>query len=136
MPHFDINRPAPKHNPFSVPEGYYNQFTRKMIQRIQKNAPLISPPSFKAEGTAKNYRQVAAERHNLAIVKWLPMLGAACVATLMVLFSQVVSLTDPHMLQPTSAATAESETATYEDVAYDYLIISNSETLASYASDY
>ena len=109
MSTFDTNI-SKKHNPFVVPENYLASFPELMMQRI------------------------AASAHNMFIVRWIPWLGAACVAALLVLFSQIqqsqMSDVDTHI----SAQSSNSDS--HADAAYDYLMMANANNIEAYDYDY
>lgn len=68
MKTFDVNK-SPAHNPFKVPEGYFSQFHDQFMARMAVMPPL--------------HINVTPE---LRIVRWIPKLGVACVAGLLLLF--------------------------------------------------
>lgn len=113
MSTFDTNI-SKKHNPFVVPENYLASFPELMMQRIAA--------------------QCVQKTHNMFIVRWIPWLGAACVAALLVLFSQIqqsqMSDVDTHI----SAQSGNSDSHT--DTAYDYLMMANANNIEAYDYDY
>lgn len=113
MRDFDINKPAPARSPFVVPDGYFAQFADTMMQRI---------------------RQMDKPVHDLPVVRWIPWLGAACVAALVVVFTQFVPLGSEGGVSADVAAS--SAAMSYEDAAYDYLIMANADNLTTYANDF
>lgn len=114
MSKFDINAPVSTPNPFVVPEGYFSQFPARLMQRIHS---LPQP-----ESTA-----------TMRLVRWLPFIGVASVAAMLLLFMHVAA---PSTLgnDPASAPGVAS-TASQTDEAYDYLILSDDNLLTSYAND-
>ena len=68
MSTFHIEDKRNKHNPFVVPNGYFEEFTSRMMQQI-----ALLP--------------VRAERPQMRIVHWIPWLGAACIAAFAILFA-------------------------------------------------
>lgn len=107
------------HNPFKVPENYFEDFQTKMMARISRTAMLATHASKVKE---------------MPVIKWIPLLGAACVAALAVIFTVAAPIAEDEL---TGAVAVEQEqNATFDDSAYDYLVITDSETLAAYDSDY
>lgn len=78
--------------------------------------------------------QCVQKAHNMFIVRWIPWLGAACVAALLVLFSQIqqsqISDVDTHI----SAQSSNSDS--HADAAYDYLMMANANNIEAYDYDY
>lgn len=99
----------PQANPFRTPEGYFASFTGRMMQRIQSQPrPQLVPPN--------------------PFLRWMPLWGAACVAALMLLFTQVLDVNVPQASngRPSISAQADggaSASAQNSDVdcAYDCL---------------
>lgn len=114
MPQFNSSHTGLSHNPFLVPEGYLAGFTERMMQRI----PPVS----------------AAPTRTMRFVRSIPWLAAACIAALMLLFTQVPSLRGAD----STPATAQSEAAaqTNADVAYDYLMLADADNYTLYGTDY
>lgn len=108
---FDANKPAPVHNPFKVPDGYFEQFATNLMARI-------SQPE-------KPFRE-------LSCVRWIPWIGAACVAALFVGLMQFAPLADESSL---SAPQTAQTTGSYEDTAYDYILLAEAANLTDYAND-
>lgn len=113
---FDINRPASEHNPFRVPEGYFEQMACSVMQRI-KRLPAAQPVT------------------ELPIVRWLPWLGAACVAALTFVFVQVGSVQSAND-EAAHTADAQSATPTFVDDAYDYIMLADANAINAYETDY
>ncbi|MDD7440220.1 hypothetical protein [Prevotellamassilia timonensis] len=115
MSTFDTNI-SKKHNPFVVPENYLASFPELMMQRIAASAQCVQ------------------KAHNMFIVRWIPWLGAACVAALLVLFSQIqqsqMSDVDTHI----SAQSSNGDS--HADAAYDYLMMANANNIETYDYDY
>lgn len=110
---FELNDPALRaHNPFRVPEGYFEQLTDAVMQRIHAAAVPAPAP------------------RELPIVRWLPWLGAACVAGLLCLFAATGHLS--------GAAESSPVASDYEEAAYDYYVsTADADNLAYYdATDY
>lgn len=106
------------HNPFLVPDNYFEEFQEKMMKRLTK--VVVIPASKPVK--------------EMPVVRWLPYLGAACVAALTLVFTRVAPLEGTAL--PGGIAVEQASVSSYEDEAYDYLNIYDSETLASYVSDY
>lgn len=102
MKHIDFSQPAPEHNPFIVPDGYFNTFAQRMMFSIKQKE--------------------AFTKHEMPIIRWIPWLGAACCATLMLLFTHTRQTQTTH--QPTTdthvASTSTTDAANNADAAYDY----------------
>lgn len=112
MSTFDTNI-SKKHNPFVVPENYLASFPELMMQRIAASAQCVQ------------------KAHNMFMIPWL---GAACVAALLVLFSQIqqsqTSDVDTHI----SAQSSNGDS--HADAAYDYLMMANANNIEAYDYDY
>lgn len=115
MSTFNSNIPK-KHNPFIVPENYLASFPEIMMQRIAASA------------------QSMQKAHNMFIVRWIPWLGAACVAALLVLFSQLQQsqISDSH----TQISAQSYSNDSHADAAYDYLMMANANNIEAYDYDY
>jgi len=115
MTTFDINNPALRQNPFRTPEGYFESLTDSVMKRIHGTTPIR--------------RTVIRE---LPIVRWLPLLGAACVAALALVFGSLTSL------NISSEATEATATSTnYEEAAYDYYSsTADADIFLTYDADY
>lgn len=111
----DLNKPASSHNPFLVPDGYFSRFTEDLMTRIRSQVVPISP--------------------ELRIVRWIPFIGAACVAALTILFSTIVPTesTDTASVFSPSVSSAEMQ---YADAAYDYLMLADANYLDFYEAEY
>lgn len=108
MKTFDINEPANQNNPFRIPEGYFVQFSERMMSRISK-----------IHSTA-----ITSRPREMRIVRWIPMLGAACVAALAVIFATTVSTSGIRGESVSAAETSQSAYAN-EDLVYDYIMWAN-----------
>ena len=106
----DLNKPASTHNPFVVPAGYFAQVTQQVMKQI----------------------------NDMAIVRWIPWLGAACVAALVVFFSYFVSPTSvKEQGGAVHAETAQNRaTSVQSDEIYDYLMMANASDYTDYESNY
>lgn len=99
----------PQTNPFRTPEGYFASFTERMMQRIQSQPrPQLAPVN--------------------PFIRWMPLWGAACVAALMLLFTQVLDVDVPqasnsrHAISAQADGSAASSSQTSDaDCAYDCL---------------
>ena len=78
----------PQANPFRTPEGYFATFTERMMQRIQSQPcqQLALPNPF---------------------LRWMPLWGAACVAALVLLFTQVLDVNVPQSSSASQAISAQ-----------------------------
>lgn len=108
MKTFDINEPANRNNPFKIPEGYFVQFADRMMSRISKTQST----------------SITTRPREMRIVRWIPMLGAACVAALAVIFSTTVSASGIRGENVSSIEKSQSAYAN-EDLVYDYIMWSN-----------
>lgn len=70
MQKFDINSHPSSHSPFKVPDGYFEQMTENVMRRVR-------------------HIPVAASVRPMPILRWIPLLGAACVAALAIVFAQM-----------------------------------------------
>lgn len=120
MKPIDLSQPASSHNPFIVPTDYFSQFTGRMMQRIAAQTELASRPE-------------------MPIVRWIPWLGAACVAALMALFSFFAtpsSVKDQVSGVTSETAQAKTSSSQSNDMVYDYLMMANADNYVSYENDY
>ncbi len=111
---FNPSQPVPTHDPFKVPEGYFDTFADRMMARIAMTAPAA--PVF-------------------GWLRWLPLAGAACVTALSLFFVEVTAV-QGGSLGEASAWTEETSGTSYEDQAYDYMMMANAHILTDYESDY
>lgn len=115
MKGIDFSRPALSHNPFITPEGYFSSFTQCMMQRIMQT------------NEAKNTQ--------MSIIRWVPWLGAACVAALLLLFGQLNSSVNAVDKSGYFATKSEAAiTNSNSDIAYDYIMTSDNKNWA-YGND-
>lgn len=110
-----------QHNPFVVPEGYFAQFAENLMSKLQPKKQVAGP--FIPE---------------MPFVKWIPWMGAACVAALACIFS--LQSVQNKVNGSSEAYTANAaKTASFTDDMYDYLMLANAdytEYLADYENDY
>lgn len=106
--------PHSGHNPFRVPEGYFDTFANRMMARI---AQLEAPTPV------------------LHRLRWLPWIGAACVAALTLVLSHA-GLNDSGTALHGASAYEERAAAAYEEQMYDYFMTENPQLLAEYETDY
>ncbi len=120
MKTIDLNKSASTHNPFVVPAGYFAQFTQQVMKQINEQTTNIS------------YAE------DMAIIRWIPWLGAACVAALVVFFSYFVSPTSvKEQGGATHAETAQNKVNSVQnDEIYDYLMMANASDYTDYESNY
>ena len=117
MTHIDLSQRASSHNPFITPDGYFADFAQNMMQRI-----------VQSETRAHN---------SMPFVRWIPWLGAACVATLFLLFAHFKPETT-HTLQQGEHFVAKGATTHPTDgydEAYDYIMTTDNKDWA-YGNDY
>lgn len=111
----DFSKPASSHNPFLVPDGYFSHFTENLMARIRS--------------------QVVPVSSELRIVRWIPFIGAACVAALTILFTTIVSTESVDTTSALSASVSSAEMQ-YADAAYDYLMLADADYLDFYEAEY
>ncbi len=118
MKKFDINAKPSMHNPFVVPSGYFDTLTANVMMRVSALDAAVSSQN--------------------RWISWIPWLGAACVAALIVLFSQVkpASTVDSQTASPAAAQHVYANTNTNADVAYDCIMMADADNLAAYENDY
>lgn len=118
MTHIDLSQRASSHNPFITPEGYFANFAQTMMQRIVQSEP-------------------SSTHNSMPLIRWIPWLGAACVAALLFLFAQVKP-DATHTLHKGEHYVAK-ETTTHQadgcDEAYDYIMTTDNKDWA-YGNDY
>lgn len=117
MKHIDLSHPTPQHNPFIVPQGYFDDFTQRMMRSIQQREAFI--------------------KHDMPIIRWIPWLGAACCATLMIFFAQTRNTLSQHQeATPHVASSATTNTPLNNaEAAFDYYYNTDTKYWA-YESDY
>lgn len=114
--HLDDKKPA--HNPFVVPNGYFEEFSNRLMQQIAQ-LPM------------------RAERPQMRIVHWIPWLGVACVAVIAVLFansSQSLHIDKQHSPTVEQSATFANNTSA-EDELYEYFRQNDLTELDAYEYD-
>lgn len=113
---FDIHHAPSSHNPFVVPEGYFTRFADELMRRIGAETvrPVVHP--------------------ELPVVRWIPLIGAASIAALFVIFTQVILPSTASY--DTTVLTAEETAKEKADIAYDYLLASGDADVTYYTSEY
>lgn len=114
MSQFNITHSETKHNPFVVPEGYFENFTQRLMERI----PVA----------------VEASPRTLRFVRFVPWLGAACVAGLMFFFAHFPTSTTTNDLAGINET--EQKETNNTDAVYDYLMMADATNIAIYETDY
>lgn len=109
MQKFNVNNPPSRHNPFRVPDGYFEQMAGSVMQRVR-----LMP--------------VAASVRPMPIVRWIPLLGAACVAALAIVFARVGD-GDQHDIESVQASAVSSPQQTTDEAIYDYLMLADADIL-------
>lgn len=109
---FDINNPIYKHNPFKIPNGYFEQMTKNVMAQIH-NSSVITQNT---------------EPH---ILRWIPWIGVACVVSLFILFSNVKE-DDSHSINSLLTTTSTKIEQAQEDEMLDYLIMANADIINTY----
>lgn len=116
MKHIDFSHPAPQHNPFTIPQGYFEGFTERMMRSIQQRETFI--------------------KHEMPIIRWIPWLGVACCAALMFIFTYAHEQPPQH--QGTNVYVASStttNTSNNTEAVFDYYYNTDTKYWA-YESDY
>lgn len=116
MTQIDLHTLTPRRNPFTVPEGYFAEFPARLMQRIH-DLPQ---------------REEAA---TMPFVRWIPYIGAASVAAMLLLFmhlAQPATISAPDV----SSGIATTSTGTSSvDEAYDYIMQTNGSLYNAYDND-
>ncbi len=116
MKKFDINAKPGAHNPFVVPSGYFDVLTAQVMMRVSA-----------LDAAAESQRRW---------IRWIPWLGAACVASLMVIFSQLAPVGTSGSQAGSPSAAQHTYANTNADVAYDCIMMADADNLAAYENDY
>lgn len=114
MSQFNLTHNELKHNPFVVPEGYFESFTQRLMERI----PVA----------------VEASPRTLHFVRFVPWLGAACVAGLMLFFTHFPTNNAANDLAGINET--EQKETNNTDAVYDYLMMADATNIAIYETDY
>lgn len=87
-------------NPFKVPEEYFSTLADRVMHRIQAEdkQPALRPNPF---------------------LRWMPFWGAACVAVLLVVFTQGLGTNLPCVESASQSASSTSATASQDSDAED-----------------
>lgn len=116
MKHIDLSQPAPQHNPFIVPQGYFEEFTERMIRSIAQRDTFV--------------------KHEMPIIRWIPWLGAACCAALMIIFAHTHESQSQHQETNTHVASSTTtNTSGNAEAVFDYYYNTDTKYWA-YESDY
>lgn len=116
MKHIDLSQPAPQHNPFIVPQGYFEEFTERMIRSIGQRDTFV--------------------KHEMPIIRWIPWLGAACCAALMIIFAHPQE-SQPQYQEANAhvASSTTTNTSGNAEAVFDYYYNTDTKYWA-YESDY
>lgn len=106
-----INDISGRQNPFRVPDGYFDEFTARLMEQIPKDG-----------GQAKT----------LSLRSWL--YAAACIAVAVVM-GLTYYFQQPMEAQPSVASTETNTDNTYIDEVADYAMIDNAEIYACLADN-
>lgn len=106
-----INDISGRQNPFRVPDGYFDEFTARLMEQIPKDG-----------GQAKT----------LSLRSWLYAAACIAVAAVMVL---TYYFQQPMEAQPSVASTETNTDNTYIDEVADYAMIDNAEIYACLADN-
>lgn len=121
-----INERFGKKNPFTVPDGYFEQLSERVMSRLPENATAAAAETAKAAAPAK---------HRPALIRRLrPWLAAACIVGAIVCATVYL----PPMLNPSQPINelADATTAdTYVDDAADYAMVDNQDIYAYLLAD-
>lgn len=106
------------HNPFIVPEGYFDTFAQTMMNKITQS-------------------ENSAIQHQMSVIRWIPWLGAACVIALFMLFEHLgahYESTTKDNVGSTMSVVTKNKSNDKDDM-YDYIMTSDNKNWA-YESDY
>lgn len=109
MQKFNVNNPPSRHNPFRVPDGYFEQMADSVMRRV-RHLPAAAPV------------------RPLPIVRWIPLLGAACVAALAIVFARVGDGNQHDMGSVQASAVSSTQQSTDEAI-FDYLMLADADIL-------
>ena len=103
------------HNPFTTPEGYFDTFTSRMMLRIQS---ATRPPI---------QMHLSSQESQPRWIHYMPLWGAACIAGLIVLFTQILNCKMPDSTDQASnggchPSWQEASYSSEAELAYDYMI--------------
>lgn len=115
----DFTAPASQHNPFVAPEGYFANFSDRLMQQI--------------------YRMEQTSERNMRIVRWIPFCGTAAVAALFVAFvsfSRIAKSGDALSTNEVTDMHTKAQMHEYAeaDYTYDYFL-ANDMAILDYASN-
>ena len=102
-------------NPFTVPEGYFDSFTARMMEQLPERTPVAVAPS---------------RQHRLRV--WL--YAAAC--AVLGLFGTAVYFSQSESVDSSELSVASTSIENYLDEAADYVMVDNHDIYACLASDY
>lgn len=116
-PTFNIDSPHKIGASFCVPEGYFNQLTQNVMQKV---GALHAPYD--------NQQQ---------LLRWLPWVGAACIATLFFTFMHISMGQTSGLSAEALQSTQYSDNTRYAEAeyAYDYLLTVNIASPDNYATN-
>ena len=136
-----LNSRMGKRNPFTVPEGYFEQLTQQVMDRIpQTTATIDMQPALHAE------EQPARKPARVAVMKrlrpWLYAAACICVGVFIaaLAFNNRSEVAAPQTSAPQIAANTQADYGYYSDAyideAADYAMIDNQEIYACLMADY
>lgn len=121
----------PHHNPLQTPDGYFDQFTDRLMQRIGEQAPQDKKPV--AEAPVLKVRLRRFMRYAAAVI-----VAALCVGTGTYFYSREAVSTQDSLAMAAAPAQAipsdDQVSDDYIDEVIDYELIANSE-LADYLTE-
>ena len=103
-------------NPFTVPEGYFDSFTARMMEQLPERTVAEAPKRART----------------LSLRPW--MYAAAC--AVMVLFSATVYFSQTETAGTPEQVVASTSVENYLDEAADYAMVDNHDIYACLASEY
>lgn len=112
MKPIDLNNQELRHNPFKVPEGYFDQLTARIMEQLpeQETAPVVE----------------LKPRKSMRWMGWAAA-AAACI-TLAIMFPK---LTEPATVSPETEVTAHIEDEEqYEQDVLEYAMVDNTDVYA------
>lgn len=108
MATFNFDSNTAKKDPFLVPDNYFENFSANILFRIRKEHNTT---------------------HDAPFIKWIPLIGAACITVMFMIFMQQTDNFSDKLNSPETFT--EQINDSYEDEIYDYMFADNN-SLISY----
>lgn len=114
---FNIDSPRKVGAPFRIPEGYFNQLTQNVMQKV---STLNVPHDDRQQ-----------------LLRWLPLVGAACITALSFTFMHISTVQGSGLSVEALQSTSSAESSRYAEAeyAYDYLMTVNVASTDNYATN-